>query len=236
LVWVSFGTPSWKLQIGKLNKIIEKACNMEEVQHEPHTLPVEPFQSTVLDWYSNDIDTQHKVKTVLRSRVILVGDGCVGKSTLVRTLLDGGGAVDNDSTASDDATYNMTFGVELNVQSIPLPPEDGKGLTATTTVDLFLYSVGGSDIANQGKLCYDKCYEDINYIVYVYDATRRSSLHNGWIQRVRDRNIVYGHKIPCLVVANKLDLLDVSKRWTDFVAVHYRGIYKLKGDALCLPC
>ena len=153
-----------------------------------------PHQSTILDCYRDDIDISHKAKNILRSRVVIVGDSCVGKTTLLRSAFPKPGAT------SVKKEYTMTLGIEFHVESVELLEDKN------TTVDLFLYALGGSDISAADTSLYDS----VDYIVCVYNVNNDASFlhHQDWIQRVREANgALRGHKIHCLLVANKIDLL-----------------------------
>ncbi len=136
----------------------------------------------------------HEPQVLLRSKVVIVGDEAVGKTSLVQSFVQGVGNCPKQ--------YMMTLGVEFSVKEVII--------TANAAVDLFLYTTGGQSIANQrAEVMTSSLWANAQYIVCVYDIGSRQSFQNctRWIQHVRGSNSkTPTEKLPCLLVGNKLDL------------------------------
>jgi small GTP-binding protein len=115
-------------------------------------------------------------------KVIVIGEGGVGKTCLVRKYVD-------DVFAQD---MKMTIGVDLSVKRI----SDGGGEKI-----LQIWDLGGQP---HFKEVADIYFRGAKGILAVYDVTRRASMDRlvDWIERVQT---ILG-RIPMVVVANKIDL------------------------------
>jgi len=153
-------------------------------------------RETVID--SNPLNS-HVPRVLLRTKVVIVGDEAVGKTSLVQTFAHGVGNCPKQ--------YMMTLGVEFSVKEVLL--------TSNASVDLFLHATGGQPIANQrAEVMTYPFWANAQYIVCVFDIGSRQSFQNctRWIQQVRKCNsTIPTEKLPCLLVGNKSDLRnDVS--------------------------
>jgi len=126
-------------------------------------------------------------------KVCVVGDGGVGKTSIVMQYCDG---VFREN-------YIMTIGSNFAVKNLPLPE-------LSTYVKLQLW-----DIAGQKHFSFVRppFYRGASAIMYVYDITRRDSFSNipNWQTEVE--RIITGK--PFILIANKTDLADervVSKK------------------------
>ena len=126
-------------------------------------------------------------------KVCVVGDGGVGKTSIVTRYCDG---VFREN-------YIMTIGSNFAVKNLPLHEIE-------TYVKLQLWDIAGQ---KHFKFVRPPFYRGASAIVYVYDITRRESFSNipNWKTEV-EREITGK---PFLVIANKTDLADervVSKK------------------------
>ncbi len=136
--------------------------------------------------------TTHQQFTVLRCKLILVGDAHVGKTALAQMFLTTG--------QNYPKSYLMTLGVEFAVKDIQLKNSNRK-------VELFLYDTGGQSVFNQRELG-GQYWTNSSVAVYVYDVGSRKSFLScsKWLAAVRSENS--GRPVPGLLVANKTDLRD----------------------------
>ena len=163
-------------------------------QRNLNVLP-EPFSSSDLSLFG--IETEVSFNDVLlREKVVVVGDECVGKSSILKSHLK-----KNDRMY--DKNYLMTKGIKLEVSEIPVPNSD-------IVVDLFLYDMGGQSIFNQRQMA-KRYWENCSTIICVYDVSSRKSLQSvmTWVTSVRSASTAR-QDIPVILVANKIDLREVS--------------------------
>ena len=129
--------------------------------------------------------------THMRTKVCLVGDAAVGKTSLVRRFV-----ID----AFDDS-YLRTLGTKVSKRTIDLDfPRDGVAVRLEATIwDI----MGHSEFR---RLVADAYFAGAKGALAVADMTRRDTLGNlaGWIDGVRQ---VAGN-VPVLMVVNKGDLSD----------------------------
>lgn len=117
-------------------------------------------------------------------KVILAGDGGVGKSTLVRRICDGEFA----------ALRRVTIGVDFQVKQVRVFDRE---------IKLVLWDMGGQDRFGVMRPGF---YRGGRAVGLVYDVTERSSFLNlpRWIAEVRT-NLP---RVPIVLVGNKCDLGD----------------------------
>ena len=136
-------------------------------------------------------------------KVLLVGDGGVGKTSYVRRL----------GTGTFTSIYNSTIGVEIHPLEIPTKNGDVK-------LDIW-------DTAGQEKLgpLRDKYYYDADFAIIMFDLCSRITLTNvpRW---VNDISRVCNGGIPTILIGNKADRADrkvtqshkIQQGSTDFLA------------------
>ena len=83
---------------------------------------------------SISMETNHKPVTILRCKLLVVGDGCVGKTALTQVFTSGG--------TTYPKNYLMTIGVEFSVKQVPIPDTN-------IIVELYIYDCNGQSIFNQ---------------------------------------------------------------------------------------
>ena len=82
----------------------------------------------------NEEETHFRPHTVLREKLVIVGDETVGKTSIVQMLTTDGADYPKD--------YVMTTEVNVSVKEMEIPNQNA-------TVDLFLYDMAGQSIFNQ---------------------------------------------------------------------------------------
>ena len=144
---------------------------------------------------TSNIITAFSPITILRGKVVVVGDESCGKTSLITSFLTSG--------QNYPKKYNMTTSVDLTVGEVVLAGSN-------ITVDLFIFDTAGQSIFNQRGM-QSAYYDGASFIVCVYDVSSRRSFQNcsKWIQSVRSAQKDNSAKeIQVLLVANKIDLRD----------------------------
>jgi len=140
------------------------------------------------------ITSGHHTLLVLRSKTIVVGDACVGKTAVTQLFYSGG--------ATYPKTYMMTVGADLSVKSSSVPDTD-------TQVEFHLFDCGGQSIFNQREWG-TKYWDGAGLVVVVFDVSNRESFQSctKWLQRVYEH---LGRTIPGVLIANKTDLRESGR-------------------------
>ena len=97
----------------------------------------------------------------------------------------------------------MTKGLDVEVSEVAVP-------NTNIVVDLFLFDMGGQSIFNQRQMA-KRFWENCSYIICVFDVSSRKSLQSvkTWVASVRSASATL-LDIPTILVANKIDLREVS--------------------------
>lgn len=132
-----------------------------------------------------NIDDDQSEPEFLQYKVIIVGDGAVGKTSLVLRLSD-------DQFGKQ---YKQTIGVDFFVKRLMLPQN--------VEVRLQLWDIGGQSIG--AKMLSNYIYGS-DAVVFAYDVTNYQSFQNldDWMTLVT--NSIKGSKCLKVLVANKVDL------------------------------
>ena len=122
---------------------------------------------------------------LLRQKVVLVGDGTVGKTALTQMATSGGVAFPRN--------YLMTVGIDLASKEVPVGPD--------CTVELWLYDVSGQEVYRHMVSGF---VEGLDWFVVVYDVTNKTSFESAgrWAELCRKQN----PNARGVIVANKVDL------------------------------
>jgi len=117
------------------------------------------------------METTHHSIVILRCKVVIVGDACVGKSALTQVFQSGGSTYPKN--------YLMTIGAEFSVKQIAIPETN-------YIVELFLYDCAGQSIFNQLDMN-TKYYEDTAAVMIGYSVSSRESLQScgKWLTSVK---------------------------------------------------
>ncbi len=141
-------------------------------------------------------------------KIIIVGEGGVGKTSLVKRSVD-------DYFKED---MKMTIGVDLSVKKITCEGEDKY---------LQIWDLGGQP---HFKAVADIYFRGSHGVMAVFDVTRRASMDrlDDWIERVQS---ILGI-LPMVIVGNKIDLRDpnesdgdISKGEGQKFALKYKSPY-----------
>ena len=141
------------------------------------------------------MESKHKSLTVLRCKLVIVGDSCVGKTALTQVFTSGGSTYPKN--------YLMTVGAEFSVKQVPIPDTD-------FVVELYIFDCAGQSIFNQLEMN-NKYYEVVSDVMVVYDVTSLESTQSctKWLSGVRAMRPV-GPPLPGVLVGNKSEYRDGS--------------------------
>eukprot|EP00397_Hematodinium_sp_SG-2012_P064679 GEMP01091955.1.p1 GENE.GEMP01091955.1~~GEMP01091955.1.p1 ORF type:complete len:234 (+),score=52.80 GEMP01091955.1:127-828(+) len=134
---------------------------------------------------STSLDDDQSEPECVQYKVIIVGDGAVGKTSLVLRFAD-------DAFGKQ---YKQTIGVDFFVKRVMLPQN--------VEVRLQLWDIGGQSIG--AKMLSNYIFGS-DAVVFVYDVTNYQSFQNleDWMHLVK--NSIEGTKCIKVLVANKSDL------------------------------
>ncbi|MFX0028579.1 MAG: Rab family GTPase [Candidatus Hermodarchaeota archaeon] len=118
-------------------------------------------------------------------KVIIIGPGAVGKSSLIRRF------VDNQFTFN----YKFTIGVDFLAKTVKLDDNN--------IVKLSMWDVGGQE---RFKFLRRSFYEGTHGAILVFDLSRANTFPKmkDWLGDMRS---ILEHEIPFLIIGNKSDLL-----------------------------
>jgi len=145
-------------------------------------------------------------KTVLRFKVILIGDAAVGKTSLLQRFIH------NRFTTE----YNCTIGVDYWVKSLQLDNQQ--------TVDLQIWDTCGQE---RFKTITRQYYRDTQGCILVFDLTKRESFRNieMWVEDIKNFS---SEEMTLIIVGNKCDIVEsraVSKEEIDRFMNNYSYKY-----------
>ena len=135
--------------------------------------------------------TSHRPIRMLRCKVVVVGDQCVGKTALVQSF--------HSENQNYPKNYVMTSWVDFCVKEVKIPDTD-------VAVELYLYDTAGQSVFNQSES--DTSYfENANFVLAVYDVTNKESFDaiQPWLSKARSRRPPGAPQLPGVLVANKID-------------------------------
>lgn len=144
---------------------------------------------------TSSMESNHKPIVMLRCKVVVVGDPCVGKTALTQVFHSGGSTYPKN--------YLMTVGAEFAVKQVPIPDTN-------VVVELYIFDCAGQSIFNQVEMN-SKYYENASATMLVYDISSMESLQASgkWLQQVRVARAGGTRMIGCLV-GNKCEYRDGS--------------------------
>ena len=125
----------------------------------------------------------------LSSKVIVLGDGAVGKTSIVHRYV----------TDKFQKRYTATIGVDILNKTVKVTKE-----VTDYEVNLNLWDIGGQD---SFKLVRGKFYKQAIAALLIFDVTNRRSFENleAWIKEAYDN---VEQQIPFVMIGNKIDLTD----------------------------
>lgn len=117
------------------------------------------------------MESKHRTLTILRCKIVVVGDACVGKTALTQVFVSGG--------ATYPKNYMMTTGAEFAVKQVPIE-------NTNSIVEFYIFDCAGQSIFNQMDMN-AKYYENAAAVLLVYDIGNHETLQasSKWIQSVR---------------------------------------------------
>lgn len=121
--------------------------------------------------------------TIPTHKVLVAGDGSVGKTSLVRRYCDG----------KFESSRVMTIGVDFQTKLVELP---------TGTVKLSIWDMAGQERFASMRVGF---YRGSRATALVFDVTRAESLAN--LEKWRNDILEVNHGQRFVVVGNKIDLL-----------------------------
>jgi len=139
------------------------------------------------------MDSKHVPLLILRCKLVIVGDACVGKSALTQVFHSGGSTYPKN--------YLMTVGAEFCVKQVPIPDTNA-------VVELYVFDCAGQSIFNHVEMN-AKYYENASAVMVVYDISSNESLNscNKWLTSVRALRPM-GPPLLGTLVGNKCELRD----------------------------
>lgn len=134
-----------------------------------------------------NMESNHKPLVMLRCKLIILGDACVGKTSLSQVFQFGAKAYPKN--------YLMTIGADFGVKAIPFPDKNA-------VVELYIHDCAGQSIFNQVEMN-SKYYDNASAVMVVYDIGNMESLQNAikWIQDARKSR----QGLDGVLVGNKSD-------------------------------
>lgn len=132
--------------------------------------------------------TKHKTQVVLRCKLVIVGEPCVGKTALTQVFVNGSGAYPKN--------YLMTVGADFTIKQIPIE-------NTNVIVELYIFDSAGQSIFNQVEMN-SKYWDNFSAVMVVYDITNRGSLMecSKWLTAVKTVN-PSAHNVLGVLVGNK---------------------------------
>ena len=123
--------------------------------------------------------------SILRCKIVIVGDATVGKSAIVNQLVN----------QTFNSAYSMTQACDYKIKEIEIPE-------SKTTVELHLVDIAGQKIYNNIAI---ELIKDVTHAVLVYDMTNPDTFNSlqSWYEGIKDEN--HGKTIQGLLIGNKAD-------------------------------
>jgi transport family protein 27 len=134
------------------------------------------------------MDSKHQSLTILRCKLVVVGDEGVGKTALTQMFESEGSRYPKN--------YMMTVGTEFLVKQVRIP-------NTNVIVELFIYDCAGQAIFSLSDI-QSKYYESACAFMVVYDVTNLKSFNqcSKWLSVVKSAN---SSPLVGAIVANKID-------------------------------
>lgn len=127
---------------------------------------------------------------VLRCKVVLFGDGTVGKSALSQMVHSGG--------VTFPKNYSMTMGCEYCIKEVKIDQQ--------TTVEIHIWDVAGQEAYKKQASLY---LDNAAHFIVMYDISNKTTFEHchSWSEVARGAN----KALPGTLIANKIDLKDKAE-------------------------
>ena len=120
-----------------------------------------------------------------RFKMVLIGAGAVGKTSLVKRFVDG----------AFDTSYNVTIGVDFLTKDVDINGQE---------VKLTIWDIGGQD---RFKFMRNRFYDGAHGALLIFDLSRADTYRE--IQKwLSDFRAFAGEEVPFILVGNKADLIE----------------------------
>ena len=146
----------------------------------------------VVDDDSDDSDDDEE--DVLQCKLVVLGDGMVGKTSLIKQFVHGDSAFDK--------SYCQTIGLNFYSKDLELQGR-GKDKRQQVKIRLQLWDIGGQSIGS--KMIANYIF-NANIVLLVYDGTNQSSFESleDWYGKVKECQESLEQQVPCVaLVGNK---------------------------------
>ncbi|XP_031551404.1 intraflagellar transport protein 27 homolog [Actinia tenebrosa] len=125
---------------------------------------------------------------VLRAKLLIAGDSCVGKTALTQVFHSDGSQFPKN--------YTLTVGAEVSVKTVHIPE-------TSDSVELYIFDSAGKELFSETVQQY---WENTNLIMVAYDVSNEQSFNacNKWLERCRAATPY--QSVPGALIATKTDL------------------------------
>ncbi|MHA1799769.1 MAG: GTP-binding protein [Candidatus Helarchaeota archaeon] len=162
---------------------------MKDVNDKPD---IEKLKEEKFKILPTDEQIKTKSETVYKIKLVMLGEYAVGKTSFIRQF----------TKKRFTGQYKPTIGAEITKMRLRF---------RNNIVDLMIWDVAGQ-IAFKSMA--DRFIQGANMAILIYDVTRPETfkLIKDWYKQILT---VLGKKIPCLLVGNKIDLINDKKVKSD---------------------
>lgn len=218
-----FGADETKSDLSEFDDV-EKLISEPEVEPTPELIPLSDTESAIVTEIRNRRPMPPRPGSALDSyqylfKLMVIGEGAVGKTTLVNRYV----------TGTFERDYKTTIGSQFAVKLTHIsPPNTDYGIG----IKVQCWDVAGQARFKAVRKMY---YSGAAGVILVFDTTRRRSFTemSKWVQEA-DESI--GARVPMLCVGNKTDLpdravpSDEAKRWAEDQGMVYLESSAKTGD------
>jgi Ras-related protein Rab-7A len=142
--------------------------------------------------YLNPVKEGKKTLKKFLYKIVIVGDGAVGKTTILHRYVD-------EKFVEDTL---MTIGSNFFIKEIPLEE-------CNVSIKLQIWDLGGQEHFAAVRPSF---YSGSKGIIYTFDLTRQATFYNLIKWKDEISNII-GNNIPCILIGNKSDLLEINENF-----------------------
>jgi len=165
------------------------------------------------------METSHRPLVLLRCKVAVVGDACVGKSALIQLF----------HKNNYPKQYLMTSWTDFCVKQVNIKDSNN-------AVELYLFDCGGQSVFSVTE-ANSSIFENTAFVMCVYDVANKESFDSvrKWLSKVRSRRSPNTPPLPGIIVGNKIDLRRGDEIMSRAVVSTEQGeaLAKAEGMAFC---